>query len=133
MFEKSPKTMMIYLQDGLICLKQLFENASSSLACKENSIGAICRIIYTYSPPMPYQIFVDNLVKIMPFTADQQEEQVALKGLYFLAKKDANLIAPHKHKVIQILENDLANVKKYNIEEPLTGELNKWLSILKSQ
>jgi hypothetical protein len=54
MFEKSPKSMMVYLQDGLIYLKQLFENAASSLACKENSIGAICRIIYTYSPPMPY-------------------------------------------------------------------------------
>ncbi len=133
MFEKSPKSMMVYLQDGLIYLKQLFENAASSLACKENSIGAICRIIYTYSPPMPYQIFVDNLVKVMPFTGDQEEEQVALKGLYFLANKDAKLIAPHKQKVIQILENDLANVKKYNIEQPLIGELNKWLSVLKSQ
>ena len=108
--------MMVYLQDGLIYLKQLFENAASSLACKENAIGAICRIIYTYSPPMPYQIFVDNLVKVMPFTGDQEEEQVALKGLYFLANKDAKLIAPHKQKLIQILENDLANVKKYNIE-----------------
>lgn len=52
----------------------------------------------------------------MPFTGDQEEEQVALKGLYFLANKDVKLIAPYKHKIIQILENDLANVKKYNIE-----------------
>lgn len=62
--------MTSFLQDGLILLKQIFEHASSEQACKDNAVAAICRIIYTVNPPMPHQIFLDNLVKMMPFRGD---------------------------------------------------------------
>lgn len=70
MFEKAPKAMTPYLQDGLANLKQIFDHAASSQACKDNAVGAICRIIYTFNPPMPYQIFIENLVQMMPFKGD---------------------------------------------------------------
>lgn len=39
MFEKAPKAMLPYLQDGLAYLKQIFDHASSSQACKDNAVG----------------------------------------------------------------------------------------------
>lgn len=71
MFEKCAYAMSPYLQEGLIILKQIFEHGSSEQACKDNAVGAICRIIYTTNPPMPHQIFVDNLIKMMPFQGDE--------------------------------------------------------------
>ena len=63
--------MLPFLNQGLVILKQIFEHASSDLPCKENTIGAICRIIYTINPPMPHEVFVDNLIKMMPFSGDE--------------------------------------------------------------
>ena len=131
MFEKAPKAMTPYLQDGLAYLKQIFDHQGSSQACKDNSVGAICRIIYTFNPPMPYQVFLDNLVKMMPFQGDEEEENIALKALVFLWNKDASLLQPHKARIIQIVENDLANIKKYSIEEPLLSKLREWHTILR--
>jgi hypothetical protein len=82
---------------------------------------------------MPYEIFVENLIKMVPFTADEEEEGIALKGLIFLWGKDSNLLIPYKQRLVQVLENDLANTKKYMLEEPLLSELVKWLNTLKSQ
>jgi hypothetical protein len=65
--------MTPYLQEGLGYLKQIFDHSSSSQACKDNAVGAICRIIYTLNPPMPYEIFIQNLVSMMPFTGDEEE------------------------------------------------------------
>lgn len=79
--------MAPYLQDGLILLKQIFDHKSSEQACKDNAVAAICRTIYTFNPPMPHQIFVDNLVKMMPFQGDEGEEGTALKCLIFLYTK----------------------------------------------
>lgn len=70
MFEKVGHGMLAYLQDGLLLLKQIFDHAGSSQACKDNAVAAICRIIYTINPPMPHQIFVDNLIQMMPFKGD---------------------------------------------------------------
>lgn len=71
MFEKAPKAMTPYLQDGLAYLKQIFDHPGSSQPCKDNAVGAICRIIYTFNPPMPYQIFIENLLSMMPFKGDE--------------------------------------------------------------
>ena len=73
MFEKATYAMNSYLQEGLILLKQIFEHASSDQPCKDNAVAAICRIIYTINPPMPHQIFLENLVKMMPFQGDEEE------------------------------------------------------------
>lgn len=70
MFEKAPKAMNSYLNQGLAYLKQIFDHPGSSQACKDNAVGAICRIIYTFYPPMPYKIFLDNLIQMMPFKGD---------------------------------------------------------------
>jgi hypothetical protein len=70
MFEKAGHGMVAYLQDGLLLLKQIFDHSGSSQACKDNTVAAICRIIYTLNPPMPHQIFVDNLIQMMPFKGD---------------------------------------------------------------
>ena len=58
MFEKASQQMLPHLNDGLAYLKQIFDNVGSSQASKDNAVGAICRIIYTYNPPMPYQVFI---------------------------------------------------------------------------
>lgn len=54
MFEKNPQCMMPYLSDGLVALKNIFENKNSHEACKDNALGALCRITYTIYPQMPY-------------------------------------------------------------------------------
>jgi len=131
MFEKASKSMTPYLQDGLAYLKQIFDHPSSSQACKDNAVGAICRVIYTFSPPMPYQIFLENLITMMPFQGDEEEENVALKTLIFLWNKDASLLQPHKQRIVQIVENDLINLTKYHIEEPLISQLREWVNVLR--
>lgn len=95
--------MLPHLNDGLAYLKQIFDNVGSSQACKDNAVGAICRIIYTYNPPMPYQVFIQNLVSMMPFKGDEEEENIALKALIFLWNKDATLLQPHRQKIVQIV------------------------------
>jgi hypothetical protein len=95
--------MAPYLQDGLILLKQIFDHKSSEQACKDNAVAAICRIIYTFNPPMPHQIFVDNLVKMMPFQGDEGEEGTALKCLIFLYTKTPELILPYREALCKII------------------------------
>lgn len=53
-------------------MKQIFDHQSSELACKENAIAAMCRIVYTINPPMPHQVFVDGLIKMLPFQGDEE-------------------------------------------------------------
>jgi hypothetical protein len=36
-------------------------------AARENAVAAICRIIYTYNPPLPINIFVNNMMNMLPF------------------------------------------------------------------
>jgi hypothetical protein len=54
MFEKTPQIMAPNLQDGLVVLKGIYEHQKSHQACKDNALAALCRIIYTFNPPMPY-------------------------------------------------------------------------------
>jgi hypothetical protein len=115
MFEKSAHTFAKYLQEGLVLLKQIFDHASSSQACRDNAVAAICRIIYTINPPMPHQVFVDNLMKMLPFQGDEEEEPSALKAILFLAANNPQILAPHRDTIGRILENDLSQVKKYNL------------------
>lgn len=96
MFEKSTNFFLKYLQEALVLLKQIFDHVSSSQPCKDNAVAAICRIIYTINPPMPHQIFVDNLVAMMPFKGDEEEEPSALKAILFLAAKNPQVLAPHR-------------------------------------
>lgn len=119
--------MAPYLQDGLILLKQIFDHKSSEQACKDNAVAAICRIIYTFNPPMPHQIFVDNLVKMMPFQGDEGEEGTALKCLIFLYTKTPELILPYREALCKIIENDLSHIKKYVLAEPLLSDIREFL------
>jgi len=96
LFEKAPTYFGKYLQEGLLLLKQIFDHATSEQACKDNAVAAICRIIYTINPPMPLQVFVDNLVKMMPFEGDEEEEPTALKAILFLAGSNPQVLAPHR-------------------------------------
>ena len=96
LFEKAPTYFGKYLQEGLLLLKQIFDHATSEQACKDNAVAAICRIIYTINPPMPLQVFVDNLVKMMPFQGDEEEEPTALKAILFLAGSNPQVLAPHR-------------------------------------
>ena len=68
MFEKSAQVMSPYLQHGLLILKNIYENPNSHQACKDNALAALCRIVYTFNPPLPYEVFVNNLIQSMPFT-----------------------------------------------------------------
>jgi hypothetical protein len=110
-----------------LLLKQIFDHANSSQACRDNAVAAICRIIYTVNPPMPHQVFVDGMIKMMPFQGDEEEEPSALKAILFLAANNPQVLAPHRDAIIKILENDLSQPKKYLLEEPLIGELNSLL------
>ncbi len=103
MFEKAPKVMTPYLNDGLAYLKQIFEHPGSSRACKDNAVGAICRIIYTFNPPMPYKVFLENLLQMMPFQGDEEEEHIALRTLMYLWNTDSTLLVPHKQRIVQIV------------------------------
>lgn len=67
MFEKSSAAMTPFLQNGLIILKNIYENPNSHQACKDNALAALCRIICTFNPPMPYEVFINSLVQSMPF------------------------------------------------------------------
>lgn len=127
-FEKATRYFANHLQEGLLLLKQIFDNANSSQACRDNAVAAICRIIYTVNPPMPHQVFVDNLVKMMPFQGDEEEEPSALKAILFLAANNPQVLAPHRDLIVKILENDLSQPKKYHLEEPLIGQLGDLLA-----
>lgn len=131
LFEKAGRGMLAHLQEGLLLLKQFFDSAGSSQACKDNALAAICRIIYTIDPPMPHQVFVDSLVQMMPFQGDEEEEGSAIKGLIFLAARNPALLHPHRPKLIAILENDLSNPKKYHLEEPLLSQTHNFLAQLR--
>jgi hypothetical protein len=132
MFEKAAFAMGSYLQEGLLLLKQIFEHASSEQACRDNAVAAICRIIYTVNPPMPHQIFVDNLVKMMPFTGDEEEEGVALRAIVFLYTKNPGLILGHREALVKIIKNDLGQPEKYHLKEPLLADLHTFLGKLGS-
>ena len=88
--------MLPFLNQGLIILKQIFEHPSSDQPCKDNTIGAICRIIYTINPPMPHEVFVDNLIKMMPFSGDEEEEGSAWKCIIYLHNNNPTLIQPYR-------------------------------------
>ena len=130
MFEKAAHAMQGYLQDGLLALKQIFDHQSSSQPCKDNALAAICRIIYTYNPPLPHQVFFETLLKSMPFQGDEEEECAALKGILFLAKNNPSLVLPYKENVIKLIEHDLLEPKKYFIVE-MVGELQVFLGQLR--
>ena len=96
MIEKAPQSMMPFLQDALILMKQIFEHQSSDQPCKDNAVGAICRVIYTVNPPMPHEVFIDNLVKMMPMQGDEEEEGTAWKCLMFLFGTNPQFILPYR-------------------------------------
>ena len=125
MFEKATHAMGPYLQDALVNLKQIFEHSSSDKACKENAVGAICRIIYTINPPIPHQVFVDNLVKMMPFSGDEEEESTAWKCLIFLFRTNSALVTPYRDQLMKLMENDFKNIKKYGLTEELQTALRE--------
>lgn len=65
--EKSSAAMKNYLEHTLLILKNIYEHKDSHQACKDNALAGICRAIIAFMPPMPYEMFVANLVKSMPF------------------------------------------------------------------
>lgn len=132
MFEKSPKYFAKHLPNGLLLLKKIFDNPSSSEPCKDNALAAICRVIYTINPPMPLQVFLDTLIPLLPFKGDEEEEPSALKALLFLANNNPQVLATHRQAIIVLLENDLSQPKKYNLEEPLIGQLSALLGQIKA-
>ncbi len=69
------------------------------------------------------EIFIDNTLKIMPFIGDESEERTVHKMLLFLANFNGELLKPHLPRIVQLLEQDLPQAKKYKIKEPLLTEL----------
>ena len=67
MFQKNPQVMMPYLADCLVSLKGIFEHKNSHEACKDNAMGALCRITYSVHPQMPYEAIFAQLFARMPF------------------------------------------------------------------
>jgi hypothetical protein len=126
MFEKSTQAMLPHLQEGLLTLKQIFEHNSSDQPCKDNAVAAICRIIYTVNPPMPHQVFLDNLVNMMPFKGDEEEEASAWKCIIFLFSVNPQLILPYREGLVKLLENDFSNPKKYGLSEQLMANLREF-------
>lgn len=122
MFEVSSKTMQPHLEAGLVTLKQIFD-ITLVPATKENAVAAICRIVFTYHPPLPMEVFVENTLKIMPFVGDETEERTVHKMLLFLADYNGALLKPHIRRIIELLEHDLPQAKKYKIKEPLLSQL----------
>ena len=102
MFEVSPKTMQQHLSAGLLTLKQIFD-ITLVPATKENTVSAICRIVYTYHPPIPMEAFIDNTLKIMPFVGDESEERTVHKMLLFLADFNGALLKPHIQQITALL------------------------------
>lgn len=131
MFEVSPKTMQPHLNSGLTTLKEIFD-VTLVPATKENAVAAICRIVYTYNSPIPMEIFVDNTLKQMPFVGDETEERTVHKMLMFLADHNGALLKPHVKRIVELLEHDLAQTKKFRIKEPLLSQLTQFLAKMKS-
>lgn len=76
---------------------------------------------------MPHQVFLDNLVKMMPFQGDEGEEGTALKCFIFLYTKNPDLVLPYRESLIKIIESDLTNTEKYGLSEPLLSNLREFL------
>lgn len=66
--EKAPNAMKQYLEQTLFVLKNIYEHKDSHQACKDNALAGMCKAIIVFNPPMiPYEVFVPNLIKSMPF------------------------------------------------------------------
>ena len=59
--------MKNYLEHTLLILKNIYDHQDSHQACKDNALAAICKSIIVFNPPMPYELFVNNLIQSMPF------------------------------------------------------------------
>jgi hypothetical protein len=66
-FEKAPMAMKDYVEHALLILKNIYDHKDSQQPCKDNVLAAFCRAIIAFNPKMPYEIFVSNLIKSMPF------------------------------------------------------------------
>lgn len=77
-------------------------------------------------------MFVATLVKSMPFQGDEDEEGVAIRCLMHLSQKSPDLIKPHVHELVKILENDVAAAKKYKLEGELLSSTVNFLQALKA-
>lgn len=131
MFEHSPKTMQQHMESGLVTLKEIYEH-SLVPATKENAIAAICKMVIAYSPPIPMELFIQNALNNMPFKGDETEERTVLKMLLFLSESRGDLLRPHINRIIELLEHDLPQAKRYKIKEPLLTQLVAFLTRLKT-
>jgi len=78
------------------------------------------------------EIFIDSTLKLMPFIGDESEERTVHKMLMFLADFNGALLKPHLPRIVQLLEHDLLQAKKYKIKEPLLTQLTQFLVKIKS-
>lgn len=77
--EKCPNEMKNYLEHTLLILKNIYDHKDSHQACKDNALAAICRSIIIFNPPMPYEMFVSNLIQSMPFKGTNPITQATKK------------------------------------------------------
>ena len=87
MFEKNPQAMMPHLSDCLVALKTIFEHKLSHEACKDNAMGALCRITYTICPKMPYEAVFAQLMQRMPFSGKIDVIQVMKSRNFMLSSR----------------------------------------------
>lgn len=87
--------MKNYLEHALLILKNIYEHKDSHQACKDNALAGICRAIIVFMPPMPYEMFVANLIRSMPFKGDEEEEKAAIRCIMHLSQANSTLIQPY--------------------------------------
>jgi hypothetical protein len=65
--EKAPSSMKNNLEQTFQTLKNMYDHQDSLQSCKDNVLAAFCKAIIVFNPQIPYEVFVQNLIKSMPF------------------------------------------------------------------
>ena len=63
---------------------------------------------------------------------DEEEESTALKCILYLSQKNEDLIKGHIGQIMKIIENDMMDRKKYDIDESLSNQISNYYNALKN-
>ena len=122
MVQRNIKAMTKELPRVMLALKGVFDRAKDQ-ACKDNAAAALCRIILVAPDQVPLPQAIQTILNTAPFTGDEEEEKTILEMLVFLVQQQGDLLLAHIQKVVALLIDGLANIKKYKLKPELEGKV----------
>lgn len=73
-----------HLPSILSALNVIYNDCGVYQAAQDNAAAALCRILIRFPNAVPIDKALENIVKIMPFKGDEEEEYTAIRLLLHL-------------------------------------------------